>query len=78
MKPDFLVLHYHLSIWQSAPGVDFIVDGMNWGNDYPMVNMNESWFWHNQQNQRVASTADGKLLMMLADPGFQSYWQSSL
>jgi hypothetical protein len=78
LKPDFLVLHYHLAIWQSAPAVDFIVDGMNWSNDYPMVTTHESWFWHNTQGQRVASTADGKLLMMLADPGFQAYWQSSL
>jgi len=78
LKPDFLVLHYHLAIWQSAPAVDFIVDGMNWGNDYPMVTTHESWFWHNLQGQRVASTADGKLLMMLGDPGFQAYWQSSL
>ena len=48
LAPNFLVLHYHLAIWQSAPSVTFIVDGMNWGNDYPTVTMNESWFWHNQ------------------------------
>ena len=38
----------------------------------------ESWFWHNLQNQRIASTADQKILMNLADPGFAAYWQSSL
>ena len=78
LKPDFLVLHYHLAIWQSAPSVTFITDGMNWGNDYPMVDMHESWFWHNTSNQRVASTADGKLLMNLGDTGFRAYWESSL
>jgi hypothetical protein len=78
INPDFLVLHYHLSIWQSAPGVDFIVDGMTWGNDYPMVDTHESWFFHNPQGQRLASTADGKLLMNLNDPGFAAYWLSSI
>src|SRR5204862_6132802 len=37
LAPNFLVLHYHLAIWQSAPTVTFIVDGMSWGNDYPTV-----------------------------------------
>jgi hypothetical protein len=78
INPKFLVLHYHLAIWQSAPGVDFIVDGKSWGNDYSTVDTHESWFWHNPQNQRIASTADQKLLMNLADPGFAAYWQSSL
>jgi hypothetical protein len=78
LRPDFLVLHYHLAIWQSAPSVTFITDGMNWGNDYPMVDMHESWFWHNTSDQRVASTADGKLLMNLGDTGFRAYWESSL
>jgi hypothetical protein len=78
LNPSFIVLHYHLSIWQSAPATTFIIDGMNWGNDYPTVTMNESWFWHNTQNQRVASLNDGKLLMNLLDPGFASYWERSL
>ena len=77
-NPKFLVLHYHLAIWQSAPGVTFILDGNTWGNDYPTVTANESWFFHNPQNQRLASTADGKLLMNLTDPGFAAYWQMSL
>jgi hypothetical protein len=78
VNPNFIVLHYHLSIWQSAPATTFIIDGVNWGNDYPMVTMNEGWFWHNTQNQRVASVNDGKLLMNLLDPGFAAYWESSL
>lgn len=78
LDPNFLVLHYHLAIWQSAPGVDFIVDGMTWGNDYPTVTMNESWFWHNEQNSRVQSVNDGKYLMNLYDPGFRAYWESSI
>jgi hypothetical protein len=77
-NPKFLVLHYHLSIWQSAPSVDFILDGTTWGNDYPTVTTHESWFWHNQQDQRIASTVDGKILMNLTDPGFAAYWESSL
>ena len=78
LAPNFLVLHYHLAIWQSAPAVTFIVDGMSWGNDYPTVTMNESWFWHNQSGQRVAATDDGKLLMNVGDAGFAAYWKSSI
>ncbi len=71
LAPNFLVLHYHLAIWQSAPSVTFIVDGMNWGNDYPTVTMNESWFWHNQAGTRVAAIDDGKLLMNVGDSGLR-------
>jgi len=78
LAPNFLVLHYHLAIWQSAPSVTFIVDGMNWGNDYPTVTTNEGWFWHNQAGQRVAANDDGKLLMNIGDGGFASYWKSSI
>lgn len=78
ITPGFLVLHYHLAMWQSAPTVDFIVDGVNWSNDYPTVTQNESWFWHDSTGARVASTADGKLLMNVSDAGFQSYWASSI
>src|SRR6185312_1239594 len=35
INPAFLVLHYHLAIWQSAPSTDFILDGKTWSNDYP-------------------------------------------
>jgi hypothetical protein len=75
INPNFLVLHYHLSMWQSA--VDFIINGTSWGNDLPTVTTHESWFWHNQQSQRVTAP-DGKYLMNLLDPNFQAYWQSSL
>jgi hypothetical protein len=78
LAPNFLVLHYHLAIWQSAPSVTFIVDGTSWGNDYPTVTTHETWFWHNQSGQRVAATDDGKLLMNLGDGGFASYWKSSI
>jgi hypothetical protein len=77
-NPNFLVLHYHLAIWQSAPTVDFIVDGVSWGNDYPTVTKHDDWFWLDATGQRVASSADGKLLMNVTVPGFQSYWLSSL
>ncbi len=77
LQPNFLVLHYHLAIWQSAPSVTFIVDGMSWGNDYPTVTTHESWFWHNQAGMRVASNNDGKLLMNLGDSGFAAYWAQS-
>ena len=76
--PNFLVLHYHLAIWQSAPAVTFIVDGMTWGNDYPTVTTNESWFWHNQAGHARGSIDDGKLLMNLGDTGFAAYWKSSI
>ena len=77
VKSDFLVLHYHLAIWQSAPNVAYVVNG-DWGNDYPEVNQHEPWFWHNQQGQRVASTADQKLLMNIGDPEFARYWADSM
>jgi len=78
INPRFLVLHYHLAMWQSAPNVTFITDGNTWANDYPVVTTHESWFWHNGLNQRVASVQDAKLLMNVADPGFRRYWRDSL
>jgi hypothetical protein len=27
INKDFIVLHYHLAMWQSAPNVSFIIDG---------------------------------------------------
>ena len=78
LNPNFLVLHYHLAFWQSAPTTDFIIDGKTWGNDYPTVTQNETWFWHNTQNQRVTSSADAKLLMNISVPAFAQYWEQSL
>ncbi len=78
LNPGFLVLHYHLAMWQSAPGVDFITDGVSWGNDYPTVSMHNDWFFLNAGGMRVPSSADGKLLMNVTNAGFQSYWASSL
>src|SRR5271155_2068097 len=60
LNPNFLVLHYHLCMWQSAPATDFIVNGTTWGNDSPTVTMNETWFWHNTSSERVTSNVDGK------------------
>jgi hypothetical protein len=78
LNPAFLVLHYHLAMWQSAPATQFIVDGTSWSNDYPTVTMNESWFWHNTESQRVTSNVDQKLLMNVSVQGFQQYWAQSL
>ena len=78
INPQFLVLHYHLGMWQSAPRVAYIIDGNRWGNDYDEVNKHESWFWHNPANRRVASSQDGKLLMNVSDPGFRRYWSDSI
>ena len=78
INPRFLVLHYHLAMWQSAPNVLFITDDNTWGNDYPSVNAHESWFWHNRERQRVTSNNDGKLLMNVSDPGFRQHWRDSL
>jgi hypothetical protein len=86
MNPNFLVLHYHLSMWQSAPSTTFILPYSTcmagvpvcWTNDYPTVNGSEGWFWHNASNQRVASSADQKLLMNVSVAGFQQYWEQSL
>ena len=78
INPGFLVLHYHLAMWQSAPNVTFITDGNAWANDYAAVNAHESWFWHNREHQRVTSNKDGKLLMNVSEPGFREYWRDSL
>jgi hypothetical protein len=78
LNPNFVVLHYHLAMWQSAPSVSFITDGLHWSNDYPQVTTHESWFWHNASGGRVASSADGKLLMNVSDPEFAAYWSDSI
>jgi hypothetical protein len=78
INPQFLVLHYHLAMWQSAPRVNYIIDGNRWSNDYDEVTRHESWFWHNPANQRVTSNQDGKLLMNVSDPGFRRHWSESL
>lgn len=78
INPGFIVLHYHLAMWQSAPGVDFIIDGKKWGNDYGTVSQHEDWFWHNTLNTRVSSVIDKKLLMNISNAGFQGYWIDSL
>jgi hypothetical protein len=78
INPNFVVLHYHLAMWQSAPATSFITDGLNWGNDYPEVTTHESWFWHNSSGARVPSSADGKLLMNVSDAGFAAYWADSI
>ena len=77
-NPNFIVLHYHLSMWQSAPATLFIINGASWGNDYPTVTTHEDWFWHNTSNARVPSSADQKLLMNVSNPDFQQYWATSL
>jgi Hypothetical glycosyl hydrolase family 15 len=86
LNPNFLVLHYHLSMWQSAPTTMFILPDAScgagvpvcWANDYPTVTTHEDWFWHNTASERVASTADQKLLMNVSVAGFQQYWEQSL
>jgi len=77
LNKDFLVLHYHLCLWQSGPMTPFICDGMTWCNDYPTVTTNESWFWHNTNNERVIDP-DQALLMNVTVAGFQQYWEQSL
>jgi hypothetical protein len=78
VNPNFLVLHYHLAMWQSAPNVSFIIDGSRWGNDYPEVNKHEAWFWHNERGQRVSSSIDGKLLMNVGNKELTDYWIASI
>jgi hypothetical protein len=85
LNPNFLVLHYHLSMWQSAPATDFILPDAScmglpvcWANDYPTVTTHEDWFWHNASDQRVTSSVDQKLLMNVSVPDFQQYWEQSL
>jgi hypothetical protein len=79
LNPNFLVLHYHLAMWQSA--VDFIVDGTSWGNDLSTVTTNETWFWHDTSSSTSTgrvTASDGKFLMNVSVAGFQQYWAQSL
>jgi hypothetical protein len=79
INPNFIVLHYHLAMWQSA--VNFIDDGSSWGNDLPTVTQNETWFWHNATDTTSTgrvTAPDGKFLMNVSVQGFASYWLSSL
>jgi hypothetical protein len=75
---DFLVLHYHLGIWQQQPEHQFIIDGQSWGNDFEYVTKHEDWFWHNEAGERVRSRNDGKYLMNIANPELIAYWKSSI
>ncbi len=75
---DFLVLHYHLGIWQQQPDHQFIIDGESWGNDFEFVSKHEDWFWHNEDGDRVRSSGDGKYLMNIANPEFIAYWKESI
>ena len=77
-NPKFVVLHYHLGIWQQQPAHQFIIDGKHWGNDWKFVNQHESWFWHNEKGKRVRSRIDGKYLMNIANRDFQNYWKKSI
>ncbi len=79
INPGFLVLHYHLAMWQSA--VNFIINGTTWGNDLETVTTNESWFWHNASGGTSAARVtapDGKFLMNVTVAGFDAYWAQSL
>jgi hypothetical protein len=78
LNPRFLVLHYRLGIWQSAPNVSYIVDGRTWGNDYNTVVQHEDWLWHNAQGNRVASRHDGKLLLNIGHADLRRYMADSL
>ncbi len=77
-KRPFVVLHYHLGIWQQNPKHTFIIDGEHWGNDWDYVNQHEDWFWHNEKGERVYSRIDGKYLMNIANKGFRDYWKRSI
>ena len=77
INPDFIVLHYHLAVWQSGKHVAYIIDGRHWGNDYNLVNQHKNWFLHNAQGHRLMA-ADGKLLMNIANPRYCRYLQHSL
>ncbi len=77
-NPDFVVLHYHLGIWQQQPAHKFIIDGRHWGNDWDYVTQHEDWFWHNERGERVRSRIDGKYLMNIMNKDFRNYWKKSI
>jgi hypothetical protein len=76
-NPAFLVLHYRLAIWQSAPTTPYVVDGRSWGNDFPEVSRHEDWFWHNPMGARVTSSLDGKFLLNVGNGDLAQYWSAS-
>ena len=60
LNPTFIMLHYHLGIWQTACNHPLVTNGTAWGNDYPLVTQHDAWFWRNTTGGRVVSTSDGK------------------
>ncbi|GAB6162478.1 hypothetical protein JCM12298_16370 [Desulfothermus naphthae] len=78
LKRPFVVLHYHLGIWQQNPKHQFIIDGEHWGNDWDYVTQHEEWFWHNEKGERVYSRNDGKYLMNISNKSFREYWKHSI
>jgi len=86
IHPNFLMLHYHLAVWQSA--VPYIIDGINWGNDYDEVTKHEDWFMHrfnpetgevykNEEN-RVYAFDDHKYLMNIMNEEYYQYLKDKL
>ncbi len=83
INPRFLVLHYHLGVWQSGKNVPYIINGFHWGNDYSHVSRHESWFLHtayaNGKNPKDRLKAvDGKYLMNITNSAYFHYLVQSL
>ncbi len=77
-RPEFIVLHERVAMWQGGEDLEFVIDGKSWGSDYATVAGYESWFWHLPGGSRVASALDGKWLMNVGDTDFRAYWAESV
>ena len=86
LNPNFIVLHYHLSMWQSAPATTFILPDAEMQRSRPCAGpttttrspRTRAGSGTTRANERVTSTADQKLLMNVSVSGFQQYWEQSL
>jgi hypothetical protein len=80
VNPNFIVLHYHLAIWQSA--VPYIIDGENWGNDLDVVDPHEDWFMHTggvqSKDKRMQAFDDHKYLMNITNEEYYQYFLNKM
>jgi hypothetical protein len=86
INPDFIMLHYHLAIWQSY--VDYIVDGYNWANDIEDVWEFDEWFMHRfdpdtgevfpGEDNRVYAFDDHKYLMNIMNEDYYQFFKDKM
>jgi hypothetical protein len=82
-NPDFLHLHYKLSVGQGDSTILFI-DGNDWVTDWDYVNQQDDWFVTDGEGTRIRHVPDGWYLMDVSgqisgagEDGWKEYWAST-